>query len=194
MLLIELDGSNPEQIERDLIETGKLCEEKGALEVYVAEDRNNIERIWNVRRNIAEAFKVASPIQSIEDIVVPISKIPAMIPELEKLGKKYGMIIHCYGHAGDGNLHATLVKDPAMSMADWERNEAACLVELYAITARFGGKISGEHGIGIKRRKYLKDLISPVELDLMQTLKQAWDPNNIMNPGKIFQLYLKLSP
>jgi glycolate oxidase len=186
MLLIELDGSTAEQVERDLIETGRLCEERGALEVYVAEDRNNIERIWNVRRNIAEAFKVASPVQSIEDIVVPISKIPAMIPELETLGNRYGMMIPCYGHAGDGNLHATLVKDPAMSMADWEKNEAACLAELYAVTSRFGGKISGEHGIGIKRRRYLKDLISPVELELMRALKQAWDPNNIMNPGKIF--------
>jgi glycolate oxidase len=168
------------------VETGKLCEEKGALEVYVAEDRNNIERLWNVRRNIAEAFKVYSPVQSIEDIVVPISKIPAMIPELEKLGNKYGMKIPCYGHAGDGNLHATLVKDPAMTMEDWKTNEASCLGDLYAVVSGFGGKISGEHGIGIKRRKYLKDLISPVELALMRSLKQAWDPNHIMNPGKIF--------
>jgi glycolate oxidase len=187
MLLIELDGSDSAQIERDLVETGKLCEEKGALEVYVAEDRNNIERLWNVRRNIAEAFKVYSPVQSIEDIVVPISKIPAMIPELEKLGDRYGMKIPCYGHAGDGNLHATLVKDPAMNMEEWKRNEASCLGDLYSVVSGFGGKISGEHGIGIKRRKYLKGLISPVELALMRSLKQAWDPGNIMNPGKIFE-------
>ncbi|MDR3139671.1 MAG: FAD-binding protein [Treponema sp.] len=188
MLLIELDGVNPGQIERDLIETGKLCESRGALEVYVAEDRNNIERIWNVRRNIAEAFKVFSPVQSVEDIVVPISRIPFMISELERLGKKYGMSIPCYGHAGDGNLHATLVKESAMGEAEWKRNEAACLAELYRITAGAGGKISGEHGIGIKRREHLKSLISPAELELMQGIKQAWDPNNIMNPGKIFNI------
>ena len=186
MLLIELDGSNPIQVETDLIETGKLCESRGALEVYVAEDRNNIERIWNVRRNIAEAFKVYSPIQSLEDIVVPISGIPAMIPEFERLGKKYNMKIPCYGHAGDGNLHATLVKDPDMSMDDWKKNEKACLWELYEITKKAGGKISGEHGIGIKRREYFNDLVSPGELELMKALKRAWDPNNIMNPGKIF--------
>jgi len=186
MLLIELDGSDPGQIEADLIETGKLCETRGAIEVYVAEDRNNIERIWNVRRNIAEAFKVYSPVQSLEDIVVPISRIPAIIPELERLGKKYGMQIPCYGHAGDGNLHATLVKDPNMSMEDWKKNEKACLGELYAITQKMGGKISGEHGIGVKRREFFKDLVSPVELELMKKLKQALDPNNIMNPGKIF--------
>ncbi|MCL2319911.1 MAG: FAD-binding protein [Treponema sp.] len=186
MLLIELDGSNPGQVESDLIETGKLCETRGALEVYVAEDRNNIERIWNVRRNIAEAFKVFSPIQSIEDIVVPISRIPGIIPELERLGKKYGMQIPCYGHAGDGNLHATLVKDPEISMEEWHKNEKACQLELYEITKAAGGKISGEHGIGLKRREFFSSLVSPAELELMRSLKRAWDPNNIMNPGKIF--------
>ena len=186
MLLIELDGSDPAQVETDLIETGKLCESRGALEVYVAEDRNNIERIWNVRRNVAEAFKVFSPIQSLEDIVVPSSRIPAIIPELERLGKKYNMQIPCYGHAGDGNLHATLVKDPGMSMEDWKKNEICCQKELYDITKALGGKISGEHGIGIKRRDFFKDLVDPVELELMRSIKRAWDPNNIMNPGKIF--------
>ena len=188
MLLIEFDGSDPALVEADLIEAGKLCESHGAIEVYVAEDRNNIERIWSVRRNLAEAFKVASPVQSIEDIVVPASRIPDMIPELERLGIKYGMQIPCYGHAGDGNLHATLVKDPDMSMEDWYRNEKACQAELYAITKAAGGKISGEHGIGIKRRGFFKTLVSPGELELMKALKKAWDPNNIMNPGKIFDL------
>ena len=186
MLLIELDGSDPAQVETDLIEIGKLCESRGAMEVYVAEDRNNIERIWNVRRNVAEAFKVFSPIQSLEDIVVPISRIPSIIPELERLGKKYNMQIPCYGHAGDGNLHATMVKDPGMNMKDWKKNELACQVELYEITKKAGGKISGEHGIGIKRREFFKDLVNPGELELMKALKRAWDPNNIMNPGKIF--------
>jgi len=186
MLLIELDGGNAGQVETELIETGKLCEDRGAMEVYVAEDQNNVERIWNVRRNIAEAFKVYSPVQSLEDIVVPISRIPAVIPELEKLGKKYNLAIPCYGHAGDGNLHATLVKDPVMPMEEWHKNEAACLAEIYRITRNLGGKISGEHGIGIKRREYLKELIDPGELSLMKAIKRAWDPNNIMNPGKIF--------
>jgi glycolate oxidase len=186
MLLIELDGNNAAQIEADLIEIGKLCEAEGAVEVYVAEDRNNIERIWNVRRNIAEAFKVFSPVQSVEDIVVPCSRIPEMIPELERLGKKYQIQIPCYGHAGDGNLHATLVKDPEMPMDLWKKNEELCLKELYQVTGKFGGKISGEHGIGIKRRDYLRELIDPVELELMRGIKRAWDPNNIMNPGKIF--------
>ena len=116
----------------------------------------------------------------------PISRIPSIIPELERLGGKYGMQIPCYGHAGDGNLHATLVKDPGMSMEEWKKNERACQKELYQITKKAGGKISGEHGIGIKRREFFKELVNPVELELMKALKRAWDPNNIMNPGKIF--------
>jgi glycolate oxidase len=110
-----------------------------------------------------------------------------MIPELDRLGKKYGMQIPCYGHAGDGNLHATLVKDPDMGMEDWKKNEKACQAELYEITKAARGKISGEHGIGIKRREFFKDLVNPGELELMKALKRAWDPNNIMNPGKIFK-------
>jgi glycolate oxidase len=188
MLLIEMDGTNPEQVEADMIAVGDLCEQHGAIEVYVAEDRNTMERIWNVRRNIAEAFKVYSPIQSLEDIVVPTARIPELIPELERLSEKYRMKIPCYGHAGDGNLHATLVKDPESTMEQWHKDEPACLRELYHIVANLGGKISGEHGIGIKRKGFLAELIDPVELGLMRAIKRAWDPNNIMNPGKIFDL------
>ena len=171
MLLIELDGTDADQVEMDLIAIGQLCEQQGAIEVYVAEDRNNIERIWNVRRNIAEAFKVFSPTQSLEDIVVPIARIPDMIPELERLGREYDLLIPCYGHAGDGNLHATLVKNPGMSMDEWKRNEVDCLRELYRITDGFGGKITGEHGIGIKRKVYYGELVDPMELKLMQAIK-----------------------
>lgn len=186
MLLIEIDGSDAQVVESQLMAVGELCESMGAIEVYVAEDRNTIERIWNVRRNIAEAFKVTSPVQSLEDIVVPMSRIPEIIPELDRMSAEFGMQIPCYGHAGDGNLHATLVKDPDMDMETWSLREEACLRELYRVTRSLGGKISGEHGIGLKRKGYLADLIDPVELGLMRAIKQAWDPAGIMNPGKIF--------
>jgi len=188
MLLIEVDGNDPNQVEADLLAIGDLCEQHGALEVYVAEDRNAVERVWAVRRNIAEAFKVASPVQSLEDIVVPVARIPDVIPELERLAATYGMQIPCYGHAGDGNLHATLVKDPAMDHATWLRSKDACLRELYRVTRDLGGKISGEHGIGLKRKAYLGDVTNPVEIALMRAIKRAWDPQNVMNPGKIFEL------
>ncbi|MBS3939037.1 MAG: FAD-binding protein [Peptococcaceae bacterium] len=188
MLLLEFDGTNQDQVELAAEEVGDLCMENGAIEVYVADNYTTQERIWSVRRNIAEAFKVVSPIQSLEDIVVPIASIPDIIPELERLSKQFDIKIPCYGHAGDGNLHATLVKNPAHSMEHWREIMPIALRELYAVTKRLGGKISGEHGIGLKRKKYMLENMDPVELGLMKAIKKAWDPNNIMNPGKIFDL------
>jgi glycolate oxidase len=188
MLLIEIDGPDPEKVTDELEATGDVLMDNGATEVYVADNTTTQERVWSVRRNIAEAFKVYSPIQSLEDIVVPYAQIPEIIPHLERLSEEYDTQIPCYGHAGDGNLHATLVKNPEHSMAHWHEIEPKILRELYRVTHELGGKISGEHGIGIKRKSYLSELVDPVEMGLMRAVKQAWDPNNIMNPGKIFDL------
>ncbi|ABR49866.1 FAD linked oxidase domain protein [Alkaliphilus metalliredigens QYMF] len=188
MLLIEVDGTNAAQVEMETEAIGDLCMEQGAIEVYVADNFTTQERIWSVRRNIAEAFKVVSPVQSLEDIVVPIAAIPDMIPELDRISAKYDIKIPCYGHAGDGNLHATLVKNPDSTMEEWHALEPKALRELYEVTDRLGGKISGEHGIGLKRKKYMKELMNPAELKLMKGIKMAWDPNYIMNPGKMFDL------
>ncbi len=186
LLLIEVDGSDEAQVEADLIAVGELCEEQGAMEVYIAEDANNRERIWAVRRAIAEAIKVYSPIQSLEDVVVPIASIPRVLPFLEELSAKYGLKIPCYGHAGDGNLHATVIKDPDWTMERWLETEPKILGELYAfIVGELEGKISGEHGIGVKRREFVKELTPKAEYELLKTLKSAFDPKNIMNPGKI---------
>ncbi|SCY97058.1 FAD-binding oxidoreductase [Alkaliphilus peptidifermentans] len=188
MLLIEMDGTSQEQVERDTEAIGDLCMENGAIEVYVADNYTTQERIWSVRRNIAEAFKVVSPIQSLEDIVVPIAAIPDIIPELDRISEKYNIKIPCYGHAGDGNLHATLVKNPDSTLEEWHDLVPKALRELYEVTKKLGGKISGEHGIGLKRKKYMEEIINPAELELMKAIKTAWDPNYIMNPGKIFDL------
>jgi len=186
MLLIEIDGAREAQVEQDLITVGELCEAHGAMEVYIAEDAHTRERIWSVRRNIAEAIKVFSPIQSLEDIVVPIASIPDVLPELERLSKHYNVSIPCYGHAGDGNLHATIVKHPASSMEHWHAIEPQILSELYRfVVGDLKGKISGEHGIGLKRRGFLKETSSPEEYALFKAVKQALDPSGIMNPGKI---------
>jgi len=186
MLLIEMDGRDPALVEREAEAVGDLCMEQGAIEVYVADNRTTQERLWAIRRNIAEAFKVYCPVQSLEDIVVPPAAIPAVIPELDRISEQFGITIPCYGHAGDGNLHATLVKAPDMPMEAWRRIEPEALTALYEAITRLGGKISGEHGIGLKRKAYMKKFMSPVELALLKAIKRAWDPNLIMNPGKIF--------
>ena len=131
---------------------------------------------------------VVSPHQSLEDIVVPISAIPDLMPELDRISKKYNIQIPCYGHAGDGNLHATLVKNSESTMEEWYDVEVKALKELYQATKKLGGTLSGEHGIGSKRKDFMGIVSSPVEIDLMRRIKKAFDPNNIMNPGKIFDL------
>ncbi len=188
MLLIEMDGRDPALVEREAEAVGDLCMEQGAIEVYVADNRTTQERLWAIRRNIAEAFKVYCPVQSLEDIVVPPAAIPAVIPELDRISEQFGITIPCYGHAGDGNLHATLVKAPDMPMEAWRRIEPEALTALYEAITRLGGKISGEHGIGLKRKAYMKKFMSPIELALLKAIKRAWDPNLIMNPGKIFDM------
>ena len=186
MLLITVDGSDEQQVEREYETIGRLCEASGAIEVYVADNHTTSERIWRVRRNIAEAFKIVSPHQSLEDVVVPIAAIPQMVVALEALAKKYDIHIPCYGHAGDGNLHATPVMNPAWTLDRWKTTLPQVLTELYTITAKLGGTISGEHGIGNKRKKYMPLVLSPEAIGLMRAIKQAWDPNAVLNPGKMF--------
>jgi glycolate oxidase len=185
MLLIEVDGTDEQVVERDYDTIGNLCMDSGAIEVYVADNYTTQERLWSVRRNIAEAFKVVSPHQSLEDIVVPPAQIPDIMPEIVRLSKKYDVQIPCYGHAGDGNLHATPIKNPNDSMDEWYRKLPLILEELYIATKNLGGTISGEHGIGHKRKKYMHLAVSEAELEFMRRIKRAIDPNNIMNPGKI---------
>jgi len=188
MLLIEVDGTSEDQVESDYEAVGEQCFECGAIEVYVADNHTTRERIWKVRRNIAEAFKVVEPHQSLEDIVVPIAAIPAIIPELEKLSEKYDIQIPCYGHAGDGNLHATPVKNPKASLDAWHRMLPNIMEDLFRVTARLGGTISGEHGIGHKRKKFLPIVMSEPAIEQMRGIKRVLDPNNILNPGKIFDV------
>ncbi|OGJ89833.1 MAG: FAD-binding protein [Candidatus Raymondbacteria bacterium RifOxyA12_full_50_37] len=186
MLLITVDGPNAAQVEQEYEAIGELCMKNGAIEVYVADNFTTSQRIWNVRKNIAEAFKVISPHQSLEDIVVPIASIPEMVRELQVLSKKYGVSIPCYGHAGDGNLHATPVMNPAWTLKRWNDTLPNILIDLYTITSRLGGTISGEHGIGHKRKKYMPLVVSKEYLGMLRSIKKALDPNSILNPGKIF--------
>jgi glycolate oxidase len=165
-----------------------MCFAAGAQEVYVADNHTTSERIWRVRRNIAEAFKIVSPRQSLEDIVVPIAAIPEMVVALEGLSRKYDVAIPCYGHAGDGNLHATPVMNPAWTSEKWQATLPQILVEMYTIAHGLGGTISGEHGIGHKRKQYMPLVLSEAAIELMRSIKRAWDPANVLNPGKMFDV------
>ena len=186
MLLITIDGADAAQVEHDYDVIGEQCLKAGATQVYVADTKANSERIWRIRRSVAEAFKVFSPNQSLEDIVVPIASIPDMSAAIDRISKKYGVLIPCYGHAGDGNLHATPVMPPEWTLEKWQETLPALLMDLYAETIALGGHISGEHGIGHKRKKYMLKLADKGFLTMMQAVKNGLDPNGILNTGKIF--------
>ena len=186
MLLIEVDGTSREKVDGDSQKIGELFLESGALDVYVGNTPTIERKMWNPRLKLAEAFKAVCPVQSLEDIVVPTARIPDLIIELERLSQKYDVLIPCYGHAGDGNLHATPVKKPETPLDIWKEKLPSILTELYQAVYRLGGTISGEHGIGSKRASYLPLVMNSDLIELQERIKQAFDPLNILNPGKIF--------
>jgi len=188
MLLITVDGADAGQVEREYDTVGEMCLQAGAFEVYVADNRTTSERIWNMRRNIAEAFAIITPRQANEDLVVPIAEIPKLVAAMGRISAKYGVRIPSYGHAGDGNLHTRITARPEWSDERWAEVLPGVLEELYTATAELGGRISGEHGIGHKRKKYMPMFVSAEYLDMLRAVKMALDPNGILNPGKIFDL------
>ncbi|HJO93320.1 MAG TPA: FAD-binding oxidoreductase [Victivallales bacterium] len=189
MLIVTVDGKTETEVDSDYTAICELFEKhEGVIEIYVADNPTTSERIWKVRRNIAEAFNLISQRQSNEDIVVPPASIAVMTKKLNTLADKYGIRIPCFGHAGDGNIHARIMSPEEWSNERWNEVIPKILEELYDLTSKLGGKISGEHGIGHKRKHYLERVTSKEYMDIIKSIKIALDPNCILNPGKIFDI------
>jgi glycolate oxidase len=186
MLLVTVDGNDEAQVLREYETIGELCLAAGAIEVYVADNPTTSERLWRIRRAIPEAFATASSHQGNEDLVVPMAAIPQLVAGMTELGKRYGVAIPAYGHAGDGNLHTRIVKNASWSNEQWNEVFPKVLHDLYELTARLGGRLSGEHGIGHKRKAYMGMFVSEEYMNMMRAVKRSLDPNNVLNPGKIF--------
>lgn len=186
VLLVELDGTNSDALELDADIAGRICSDGGAIEIYVADNATTRERVWAVRRNIDEALRLSDPVQIDEDTVVPVSAIPAFTKGLLEIAEKYGVKVANFGHAGDGNLHPSIMKKEGISLDEWDVLRNRIEMELFLLTSELGGVLSGEHGIGSKRRAFFTELCQPEQLEVMRVIKKALDPNNIMNPGKIF--------
>ncbi|MCK4427210.1 MAG: FAD-binding protein [candidate division Zixibacteria bacterium] len=184
VLLIEVDGNDKEEVRQEFDKILKICKEKRAKNLQYAETKEEKDKLWTIRRSISASLLRIAPTKVNEDICVPPSKLPAMIKNIQELSQKHQVRINTFGHAGDGNLHVTFMCD-FRNKEQMERVEAA-VEELFDLTLKLGGTLSGEHGIGITKIKYLENEVGKSGIDLMRKIKSAFDPEHIINPGKIF--------
>jgi glycolate oxidase len=182
LLLIEVDG-HPAQVEDEAAMVEKICKENGATEMKVAKDAAERDAVWQARRDALPALANLKPTCVLEDATVPRSKIPAMIEALDDIAKQLDLTIGTFGHAGDGNLHPTILTDKR-DKAEWERVEKG-IDMIFDKALSMGGTLSGEHGIGLAKSKYLAQETSKATLAYARRMKSVLDPKGILNPDKI---------
>ncbi len=183
-LLLKFDGNNTEEIEKAYESVAELCLDNGAIDALVSDTEEREKAIWNMRGVFLEAIKSSTTYMDEVDIVVPRSCVNELVEYTHGLQKELGVRIKSFGHAGDGNLHAYILKDD-LSDAEWEVRMSLAMEKLYAKGRQLGGQVSGEHGIGFAKRPYLREAMPPILLDIMRGIKKVFDPNDILNPHKI---------
>ena len=183
-LLIEVDGDNLDLLYSDCEKIADIMQKFECGEILLADNERQKEQLWQIRRGISEAVK-ANSIYKEEDTVVPRAELPKLLNGVKQIGNKYGFKSVCYGHAGDGNLHVNIIK-ANMSDNDWNTKLKLGIREIFELTKNLGGTISGEHGIGFVQKEYMDIVLSKKNIELQKGIKKLFDPNNILNPGKIF--------
>ncbi|OQP16611.1 glycolate oxidase subunit GlcD [Geobacillus zalihae] len=183
VLLIEQDGPK-EVVERDMKKMADICRAEQAVSVQLARSEEEAEALRTARRAALSALARLKPTTILEDATVPRSEIAKMVKAINEIAEKYQLKICTFGHAGDGNLHPTCPTD-ARNREEMERVERA-FEEIFAKAIELGGTITGEHGVGVMKAPYLEWKLGPAGIAAMKAVKQALDPNNIMNPGKVF--------
>ena len=184
-LLIQLDGNSQEAVDVDYEVVGDLCLEHGARDVLVARDQRTRDRLWEARRLIIDALNHESPANHMEDVVVPRAEVPRFLRGVKKIAERRAVRMVSFGHAGDGNVHVNVLKDE-ISDDRWEVLAPAVSEEIYQLSLSLGGTLTGEHGIGATRRRYLPMALDEAQINVMRGIKAVFDPNQILNPGKIF--------
>ena len=183
-LLIEVDGNYPEILMQEAEQILAVVEQFEIDEVLFADTDEQKNALWKMRRSVAEAVK-ANSIYKEEDTVVPRYELPKLLKGIKEIGAKYGFQSVCYGHAGDGNLHVNIIKGN-MTDDNWKTEVPKGIREIFELTVGLKGTLSGEHGIGLVQKNYMDIAFSKVHLELMERIKAIFDPNNVLNPGKIF--------
>jgi FAD/FMN-containing dehydrogenase len=183
ILLIEVDGLS-EQVGAETSRVEQACRDAGATEFLRARDESERQELWRVRREISLSLKMITPLKFNHDVVVPKARIPQLFELVDDLKRRFRLRIPCFGHVGDGNIHVNIMVTPDDADEIARAHEAEGV--LFKGVVALEGSISGEHGIGFAKAKYLGLELTPETIALMQRVKAAFDPNGILNPGKIF--------
>jgi glycolate oxidase len=183
-LLIEVDGNYPEILMQEAEKILEVVEQFEIDEVLFADTEDQKNALWKMRRGVAEAVK-ANSIYKEEDTVVPRYELPKLLKGIKEIGSKYGFQSVCYGHAGDGNLHIR-INHPLYKKSFENKVIQDILYKIFELVKSLGGTISGEHGIGLIQKSFMPVMFDPITMELMKGIKKVFDPNYILNPGKIF--------
>lgn len=183
-LLIEVDGNNLDELYKDIEAISAIVQRYDVGEILFADSHEQKQMLWTLRRKVGEAVK-SNSVYKEEDTVVPRAELPELLRIVKEIGREFGFHSVCYGHAGDGNLHVNIVK-AGMTDEDWKTKLPFGIRKLFTEVVRLGGTISGEHGIGLVQREYMDVAFGTVQMQLMKRIKDVFDPNGILNPGKIF--------
>ena len=184
-LLIEVDGNDMDVMMKDMEGISEVVMNFDCGEILFADDAQQKAELWKLRRRVGEAVKSHS-IYKEEDTVVPRAELPVLLHGVKEIGAKYGFKSVCYGHAGDGNLHVNIIKGD-LSDEEWNGSLKSGIVEIFELVKKLGGTISGEHGVGLVQKEYMHIMFDEVQLRLMRQIKNIFDPNGILNKGKIFE-------
>ena len=184
-LLIEVDGFDQEVLMQECEKIMTVLENFETDEILFAESKSQKDSLWSLRRKVGEAVKSQS-IYKEEDTVVPRFELPTLLHHVKRIGNEFGFKSVCYGHAGDGNLHINIIKGD-LSDEKWDNELPIAIRQLFSEVVKLGGTLSGEHGIGYVQKSYMDIVFPAVTIDLMKSIKNVFDPKNILNPGKIFE-------
>lgn len=183
ILLVAVDGSRDE-VERNAVMIERIIGENGGFDILRARSTDEEDKLWDVRRAISPSLMKYGTLKINEDVVVPRSKVPALVASIEEIGRKHGTFVANFGHAGDGNIHVNFVID--REDPDQIARARKCVAETFQLSVDLGGTISGEHGIGYVKSAYMDYALDRSTIEVMKGIKKVFDPNGILNPGKMF--------
>lgn len=184
LAIFEFDGSSLGELKRRIRQARKLCEKEKATRIDVSETMEESDRLWRARKSAGPALATLKPSSLHEDATIPTSRIPEMLTRIEQIAQKHNVLIPTFGHAGDGNLHPIILYDERDP--DEKKRAEAATADIFQAALELGGTLSGEHGIGLSKAPFFSMEHSNPETEVMRKIKNALDPNNILNPGKIW--------